>query len=228
LKEVTAMADQTIHDETVVTSAAAADEILIWRAANNDTRRITKANFLGLTATGGGTFATGGFTLTLNGDSAINGTLAAAGFTLTVPATGTAALLGTAQTFSATQTFAALTASGVITANGQLKANDFLILTPETATIASGAITATSSLMVVDTEASAASDTLETINGGVDGAILIITQSNSSRDVTISMSLGNIRNSASADRVFTSNSFHWIGRYKASVSLWLEIAWSGT
>jgi hypothetical protein len=42
------------------------------------------------------------------------------------------------------------------------------------------------------------------------------------------MSLGNIRNSASADRVFTSNSFHWIGRYKSSVSLWLEIAWSGT
>lgn len=222
------MADQTIHDETVVTSAAAADELLIWRAANSDTRRITKANFVGLTATGGGTIATGGFTLTLNGDSAINGTLSAAGFTLTVPATGTAALLGQAQTFTALQTFDALTANGAINANGQLKANNFLILTPGSATIASGAITATTSLMVVDTEAAAASDTLETINGGVDGAIIIITQSNSSRDVTISMSLGNIRNSASADRVFTSNSFHWIGRYKSSVSLWLEIAWSGT
>jgi hypothetical protein len=222
------MADVEYGTSTLVTTVAAADTIDIRRTAQGDTRSITQANFVGATITGGGTIVTGGNTLTLNGNSAINGTLSAPGFTLTVPATGTAALLGTAQTFSATQTFAALTASGVITANGQLKANDFLILTPENATIASGAITATSSLMVVDTEASAATDTLETINGGVDGAIIIITQSNSSRDVTISMSLGNIRNSASADRVFTSNSFHWMGRYKASVSLWLEIAWSGT
>lgn len=222
------MTDQTIHGETnVATSAASTAELIFWNAESNVTQRITKANFLKFSVSGN-VITLQDYSLTLNADSAIAGTLAAAGFTLTVPATGTAALLGTAQTFSATQNFAALTASGVITANGQLKANDFLILTPETATIASGAITATSSLMVVDTEAAAASDTLETINGGVDGAILIITQSNSSRDVTISMSLGNIRNSASADRAFTSNSFHWIGRYKSSVSLWLEIAWSGT
>jgi hypothetical protein len=95
----------------VVTSAAAADEVLIWRAANSDTKRITKANYIGATFTGAGTIATGGFTLTLGSTSAINGnitgggTLALGGFTLTVPATGTASLLGTAQTSTALKTF---------------------------------------------------------------------------------------------------------------------------
>jgi hypothetical protein len=69
------MADQTIHDENVVTTAAVADELLIWRVANNDTKRITKANFIGVTITGGGTIATGGFTLTVAGNSTINGSL---------------------------------------------------------------------------------------------------------------------------------------------------------
>lgn len=79
---------KTINGLTVTTSAAAGDLLAIWRAANNDTRKITKLNFMGGVLTGAGTIATGGFTLT-------------------VPATGTAALIGTAQTFSALQTFSA-------------------------------------------------------------------------------------------------------------------------
>jgi hypothetical protein len=54
------------------------------------------------TFSGGGTFASGGFTLTLSGNG---GTLALGGFTLTVPATGTAALLGAANVFTAVNTF---------------------------------------------------------------------------------------------------------------------------
>lgn len=75
------MADRTITQLTVTTSAAAGDEIPIWVAASSVTRKITKANFMGGVLTGAGTVATGGFTLT-------------------VPATGTAALLGTANTFT--------------------------------------------------------------------------------------------------------------------------------
>lgn len=111
------MANKTINDLTVTTSAAADDLIPIWRAANSDTRHITKANLIGAALTGGGTIATGGFTLTLGATSTVNGslvgnmtgggTVATGGFTLTVPATGTASLLGTAQTYSALKTFSA-------------------------------------------------------------------------------------------------------------------------
>ena len=75
------MADKTITQLTATTSAATADEIPIWVAGSAVTRKITKANFLQGAFTGGGTVATGGFTLT-------------------VPATGTAALLGTANTLT--------------------------------------------------------------------------------------------------------------------------------
>jgi hypothetical protein len=57
------------------------------------------SSIMGATLTGDGTVATGGFTLTVGGNSTINGTLsgggtvATAGFTLTVPATGTAAII---------------------------------------------------------------------------------------------------------------------------------------
>lgn len=41
------MAYKTIHDLTAVAAAAAADEIELWRAANADTRKITRTDFLG-------------------------------------------------------------------------------------------------------------------------------------------------------------------------------------
>jgi len=70
------MADKTITQLTATTSAVAADEIPIWVVGSAVTRKITKANFLQGAFTGGGTVATGGYTLT-------------------VPATGTAALYAT-------------------------------------------------------------------------------------------------------------------------------------
>jgi len=79
---------KTIHEHPLVTSAAAADELLIWRTASSDTKRIAKSNLLGGSLTGGGVIATGGFTLT-------------------VPATGVAALQNVAQTWSTKQTFGA-------------------------------------------------------------------------------------------------------------------------
>jgi len=60
------------------------------------------------------------------------------------------------------------------------------------ATIASGAVTRTSTHMVVDTEAAAATDDLDTINGGNDGEFLILRTANNARDVTCKDATGNL------------------------------------
>lgn len=59
-------------------------------------------------------------------------------------------------------------------------------------TIASGAITITDSFHTVDTEASAASDDLDTINGGNSGDILYLAAANDARTVVLKHGTGNI------------------------------------
>jgi hypothetical protein len=59
-------------------------------------------------------------------------------------------------------------------------------------TIATGVITATQSHHTVDTEANAASDTLDTISGGTEGDILFIRTVNNARDVIVGHNTGNI------------------------------------
>lgn len=59
-------------------------------------------------------------------------------------------------------------------------------------TISGGSITATGNNMVVDTEAAAASDDLDTIVGGVEGSFLLISAANSARTVVIKNGTGNI------------------------------------
>jgi hypothetical protein len=83
------MVDKTIAtlDNELVT-VGANDLIGVWDVAAAQYKRAKRSNLVGATITGGGTLATGGFTLT-------------------VPATGTAALLGRAQTFTQLQTLAA-------------------------------------------------------------------------------------------------------------------------
>jgi len=76
-----------------------------------------------------------------------------------------------------------------------------MINTPTTLTIASGVITATSNYHRVDTEASAATDDLDTINGGTAGMLLVLRQLVSTRDVTVKHATGNIRLSGGADFV---------------------------
>lgn len=78
----------------------------------------------------------------------------------------------------------------------------------QAATIATGAITYTSSYMTVDTEASAATDDLDTISGGALGAFLILSTSSNSRDVTLKHGTGNINTPNGADIVLdASNKF---------------------
>lgn len=61
-------------------------------------------------------------------------------------------------------------------------------------TIASGAITVTQTFHRVDTEADAASDNLDTINGGADGQFLVIRAENTAREVVVTTA-GNITTS---------------------------------
>lgn len=75
--------------------------------------------------------------------------------------------------------------AGTVTTKQNLNPNGTL-------TIATGAITVTGSFHELDTEASAATDDLDTINGGNDGDILILQTTNQGRDVTVKNGTGNI------------------------------------
>lgn len=90
----------------------------------------------------------------------------------------------------------------------------------QTDTISGGVITYKGTNMIIDTEASAASDDLDTINGGVDGAVLFLKSANSSRDVVIKHGTGNIFASTLADTTIdTVNRFVMLV-YNATNSVW--------
>jgi len=62
-----------------------------------------------------------------------------------------------------------------------------------TLTIASGEITVTKSFHQIETEGGAGTDYLDTINGGVDGMILVLMSYSSIHDVILRDSVGNIQ-----------------------------------
>lgn len=93
------------------------------------------------------------------------------------------------------------------TPHATIRGVDKLSLTASTTlTIANGAITVTQSYHAVDTEGAAASDDLDTINGGSPGDILILQQISPTRKVTIKHGTGNIRTFDEADVNMFSNS----------------------
>ena len=76
--------------------------------------------------------------------------------------------------------------------------------TAEALTISSGVISPTKTHIVVDTEASAATDDLTTINNGLQGRWIAIRCANNSRSVILKHSTGNIRNASGQDIVLSS------------------------
>lgn len=77
---------------------------------------------------------------------------------------------------------------------GSVTVNKKLIVGDNTAlTISGGVITTTGSYHRVDTEASAATDDLDTINGAVLGMRLILSSVDSARDITLKDGTGNLR-----------------------------------
>jgi hypothetical protein len=75
---------------------------------------------------------------------------------------------------------------------------------PGTLIIASGIVTPYENIHLIDTEGAAATDDLDTINGGYVGRRLTLRTSSGARDVTIKHSTGNIRLNSGADFVLAS------------------------
>jgi len=91
-------------------------------------------------------------------------------------------------------TLSGASGSELLTAAGSVSVTDFLrIPSKGELTIAAGVITVTGSRHTVDTQGDAASDDLDTINGGTDGDILILRSANNARTVTVKDSTGNIQ-----------------------------------
>ena len=77
-------------------------------------------------------------------------------------------------------------------AAGGVSVSAKLTLGRSTLTIAAGVITATRSYHLVETEAGAASDDLDTIAGGADGMILVLMAYNNAHTVVIKDNTGNL------------------------------------
>ena len=89
-------------------------------------------------------------------------------------------------------------------------------------TIAGGVITINSSYHNVDTEASAASDDLDTINGGTDGQRLILKANASTRTVVIKDTSGNIQ--IAGDFSLTNQADFIELIYDVGTSFWYELS----
>ena len=94
----------------------------------------------------------------------------------------------------------AVTMSGNLTVAGKYN------ITRGDITIATGAITPTTSYVRLDTQASAATDDLDTINGGVIGDIVILETRISSRDVVVKDGTGNLGLAGGADFTLVNKS----------------------
>lgn len=90
-------------------------------------------------------------------------------------------------------------------------------------TIATAAITVTAVNHTVDTESDAASDTLSTINGGVDGQLLMIGIENDAREVTVDEA-GNIVTPDGQDITMSSTSEKMLLLYSGALSKWQVIS----
>jgi hypothetical protein len=114
-------------------------------------------------------------------------------------------------------TAGAITTSGLATLNGGGS-----IGAPSELTIANGAITITHSYHTVDTAADAASDDLDTIDGGTDGQILVLRANNSARTVVIKNNTGNIQvgTDVTLDNAYDTATL----LYDGGLSMWLLIA----
>lgn len=115
--------------------------------------------------------------------------------------------------------------TGNVTIPKGLAAGQFA--TPKSAlTIASGVITVTTAISyaVVDTEAAAGSDDLDTINGGVDGARLVIRAANDARTVVVKDGTGNIQCGGDRSLDNTQDTIELI--YDGTLTAWLEIAFA--
>jgi hypothetical protein len=97
----------------------------------------------------------------------------------------------------------------------------------QAATIDAGAVTlqgAHITMLRVDTEASAATDDLDTISGGFDGQMLTIETTANARDVTVKNLTGNIALAGGADAALTLVQHSITLVFKSGLSQWCEVS----
>lgn len=92
------------------------------------------------------------------------------------------------------------------------------------ATIATGAITYAGAFMDVDTESDAASDDLATINGGFDGAQVVLRAAHADRTVVIKHNTGNILTQDGGDIVLDNTTKRVVAQYDNALSKWVVVA----
>jgi hypothetical protein len=104
---------------------------------------------------------------------------------------------------------------------------DIVVLNPTSipvaATIASGVISYLAESMILTGESGSADD-LATINGGKDGLILIISESDAANDITIKHGTGNIELVNELDVTLVDTEDRITLQYSASLSKWVEIS----
>lgn len=166
-------------------------------------------HFVKMSSLGGpmsaGTISSAEITTALTTPPAIGGTIPAAGTFTTVNGT--------------TGTFTTLTGTTLIATQRRIAASTEL-------TISAGAVTKTQSYHRIDTEADAASDSLDTISGGTSGDELFIRAENTARTVSIT-NAGNIYTGTGTDIDLDSNEkiVHFI--YDGTLSKWVVVGGSG-
>lgn len=110
-----------------------------------------------------------------------------------------------------------------IASNTRQRTQGFLNFGPvSTLTIATGAVTATQTRHDIDTEASTSTDSLVTVNGGVDGDLLILHVANATRHVICTDNTGNLQLAGGANFTLTNQSDTLVLMYDGTN--WVEIS----
>ena len=125
------------------------------------------------------------------------------------------------ETGTKTDSIVESTSGAGVSCNSLIKLNNLMTIPRSDVVIASGGITATSSYIRMDTEGAAATDTLVTINGGVDGAIVILQSTSATRTITIQSGGGNLRTAASLTLSNGNDRIAFI--YSANENVWTEL-----
>lgn len=112
-----------------------------------------------------------------------------------------------------------------MTLEGDLTGKGKIINTPVELTISAGAVTATCSAHAIGGEGNAA-DTLTTINGGVDGMILVLTGTGTGTEAITVSSAGNLNLNGGGSRTLTDAADTLTLQYRTAAGGWIELAYS--
>jgi len=115
-------------------------------------------------------------------------------------------------------------ANGVSIDGVKLKDSGIIFADAGELTIATGAITITGTYHTVDTESDAASDDLDTINGGTDGKVIILQSEADARNIVVKHNTGNIFLAIASDFTLDTKEQSITLVYSGALSKWVEVA----